>query len=113
MPLVDVTYVVGMNRQPSRNPFSSFAMIIRAPSAVTLASRMLSRGLHICDCEIYDSHLLHLDGIRDLSGNLFDISKSLAEIWRGPASKDACTASKKLEVKVGIPVISTNPWGDR
>ena len=110
MPVIDVTYAVGLNRSNVPTGFDASTVTLRIPDIGTLTGQLTGRNLQICDCDVYEGNLLHLIGFFSIAPNVTAYRSVLRSAWIAVAPELAC-ATCVVDVQLARTVVTVGANG--
>jgi hypothetical protein len=110
LPVIDVTYFVGLNRSNVPASFDVSKITLRLPDIPTLAGQLSSKNLQLCDCDIFEGYLLHLVGIVSFMPNISSYNSALQTAWITTAPELICP-SCVVDIQFARTVITIGATG--
>lgn len=99
-----------MNRSTAGPNFDPATANIRIPDLQTLTSQLLTKGLRICDCDVFEGRYLHLGGFVTFASNLTQYQSALQAAWLAVAPELRCSGCR-VDVRFAQPIISVGAAG--
>ncbi|OQV25873.1 hypothetical protein BV898_00022 [Hypsibius exemplaris] len=113
LPVIDVTYVVGLNRSNVAAGVDISAITLRIPDIGSLSAQFAVKNIQLCDCDVREGFLLHVVGITSIIPNVTAYRSALKAAWLKTVPELSCPTCSTVDIQLARTVITVGDTGVR